>query len=173
MIAFHVPVDNSPAAVFGREHPFLGMLILLASAVGLLLAALAFLGIAIWFARWFLRWVFATVRWFFATSAEGDRLWKLREAEQKLRQEQEALAAWQDLVSRFGEENAARVMRRELWQGQTIDMLLETHGIPAHGEQTVKKSKVIYVAKYDQMAKDRYRLKVTLENGIVVGWESK
>ena len=88
----------------------------------------------------------------------------------RIQAEQARLAA---LTGKFGPENAARVMRGEIWQGQTAEMLVEALGKPADIDEKVLKTKTRHIYKYRPMGANRYRLRITLENGLVVGWEDK
>lgn len=82
-------------------------------------------------------------------------------------------ARWQRLATAFGEENASRVMRREIWKGETQEMLFESYGHPHAKEEIVKKTKTTHIFKYDELAKGRYRVRVTVEQNVIVGWETK
>jgi hypothetical protein len=77
------------------------------------------------------------------------------------------------LVQRFGADNAARIMRNEIWLGASADMIRESLGNPADKEQKVLKTKTKEVWKYYPTGTNRYKLRVTLENDIVSGWEDK
>ncbi|MBK9262397.1 MAG: hypothetical protein IPM54_21665 [Polyangiaceae bacterium] len=77
------------------------------------------------------------------------------------------------LIRRFGEKDAAKIIRGELWLGATAEAVLETLGVPADSDEKVLKTKKKETWKYHSTGKNRYRLRVMLENGIVVGWEDK
>jgi hypothetical protein len=64
-------------------------------------------------------------------------------------------------------------MAGRVWQGATEEMLVESLGRPVDVDERVMKSKTRHVFKYNQLGKNRYGLRVTLENGVVVGWEDK
>lgn len=66
-----------------------------------------------------------------------------------------------------------RLMNREIWQGQTEEQLLDSQGKPAKIDQAVLKTKTRETWKYEEIAKNRYALKVILENGDVIGWDKK
>jgi hypothetical protein len=85
----------------------------------------------------------------------------------------EQTAREEDLKSRFGTENAGRILRREIWQGATAEMVVESRGKPEDVDErlTAKKTRLVY--KYGQTGKNRYRLRITIENGVVTGWEEK
>lgn len=89
-------------------------------------------------------------------------------AEQRAKQEH-----WDSLCQRFGQADAARVLRREIWQGQTHQALVESRGPPADVDETVLKTKTKHVFKYEPTGRKQYALRVMLENGVVVGWDDK
>lgn len=77
------------------------------------------------------------------------------------------------LTARFGAEVAEMILKRRVWQGQTEEMLLEARGAPAHVEETVLKTKTKRVFKYEPAPGNRFKLRVMVEDGVVVGWEDK
>ncbi len=97
---------------------------------------------------------------------------------EKIRADEEAKQAAErqrrdSLIQRFGEQDAAKIIRGELWLGATAEMLIESLGNPADSEKKVLKTKTKEVWKYYPAGANRYKLRVTLENGVVVGWEDK
>ncbi len=77
------------------------------------------------------------------------------------------------LVTRFGFDDALRIVRGEVWQGQTEVMLIEALGTPADQDEIVMKTKTKRTYKYRALGGKRYGLRVMLEDGLVVGWEAK
>lgn len=78
------------------------------------------------------------------------------------------------LMKKYG--NAAlvdRIMNKMFWQGQSEDQLVESLGKPLDIDQRVLKTKTQEVWKYNKTGKGRYALRITLENGYVVGWDQK
>lgn len=71
------------------------------------------------------------------------------------------------------DELVESLMGESFWQGQTEDQLRDSLGEPLDIDQRVLKTKVKEVWKYEQTGKNRYSLKITLENGVVVGWDQK
>lgn len=65
------------------------------------------------------------------------------------------------------------LMDETFWQGQTADQLRDSLGEPLDIDQKVLKTKTKEIWKYQQTGKNRYALKITLENGVVVGWDQK
>lgn len=66
-----------------------------------------------------------------------------------------------------------RIMSKTMWQGQTEEQLADSLGGPVDIDQKVMKNKVRETWKYRQQGANRYGLRITLENGIVVGWDQK
>ncbi len=78
------------------------------------------------------------------------------------------------LIERYSDPGIAdRIMQAQLWRGQTAEQLREALGKPADVDQTVLKTKTKEVWKYQPTGKRRYAVKVTLDDGVVVGWEDK
>lgn len=77
------------------------------------------------------------------------------------------------LIDEYGENIADMIMDGEIWQGQTTVQLIDSWGEPADKDIKVLKTKSKEIWKYDEIGKNRYRKIVTLENGLVVGWEMK
>ena len=78
------------------------------------------------------------------------------------------------LTEKYGDpEIARRIMRRVLWPGETQEQLLESLGTPADTDQKILKTKSKEIWKYRPVGKNRFGLRVTLDDGIVVAWDSK
>ena len=78
------------------------------------------------------------------------------------------------LVEKYGDaEVADRIMKGMYWRDQTAEQLRESLGKPKDTDQTVLKTKVKEVWKYKPTGKNRYGLKITLDDGVVVGWEER
>ena len=78
------------------------------------------------------------------------------------------------LIEKYGDEKlVTAILTQTIWQGMTVEQLRDAWGEPAAIEQRVLKTKVKEVFKYKQTARNRFRDKVTLEDGIVVGWDQK
>ncbi|WP_437685776.1 hypothetical protein [Sorangium sp. So ce176] len=80
---------------------------------------------------------------------------------------------WNQLCGRFGPDLAARIYRGELWVGMTAEMLMHSKGPPEDIDEKVLKTKTKHVYKYFQTGTNRYALRVTLDDGIVTGWDDK
>ena len=78
------------------------------------------------------------------------------------------------LFEKYGDaEIADRIMKAMYWRDQTAEQLRESLGKPRDVDQTVLKTKVKEVWKYKPTGKNRYGLKITLDDGVVVGWEER
>ncbi len=66
-----------------------------------------------------------------------------------------------------------RIIKKQIWQGATGEQMVDSLGKPADIDETVMKTKIKTVWKYHKTGKNRYKLRVTLENDIVIGWEFK
>ncbi len=91
-----------------------------------------------------------------------------------------AVAVWgylqrcKQLTAKYGDpEVARRIMQRVVWQGETQEQLRESFGAPADIDQKVLKTKSKQVWKYRPTGKNRFGLKVTLEDGVVEAWDMK
>lgn len=78
-----------------------------------------------------------------------------------------------EITERFGAENAERILGNQVWVGATEEMLRESIGAPADVDEKVLKTKTRHVFKYCSTGKNRYALRVFLEDGVVTGWEGK
>jgi hypothetical protein len=59
------------------------------------------------------------------------------------------------------------------WQGQSKEQLLDSLGRPADIDQKVMKTKVKEIWKYNQMGVNRFGLRISIENNVVIGWDQK
>ncbi|WP_441252055.1 lysozyme inhibitor LprI family protein [Tardiphaga sp. 71_E8_N1_1] len=91
---------------------------------------------------------------------------------QRLIEENARLAAErQRLVAKYGEEIAERILGHLIWQGMTEDQLIESWGAPADRDHEVKHTKTKQTLKYGQTGRNRFKSRVFIENGHVIGWK--
>lgn len=84
------------------------------------------------------------------------------------------LARRMRLTMKYRDEQLVQnLLDERFWQGQTAEQLRDSLGEPLDIDQKVLKTKVKEVWKYEQTGKNRYGLKITLDNGIVVSWDQK
>lgn len=70
-------------------------------------------------------------------------------------------------------EVAQKILDKIIWQGETANQLLDSLGKPEACSEKVLKTKRKESWKYNHRHGRVYDLVVQLENGIVVGWDSK
>lgn len=106
-------------------------------------------------------------------AAEAHRIAIQQATQRRLAREAEEDAARErELVERYGDEIAARVLAGEYyWQGATMDQVEEGLGCAAHVRERVYKSKTKTTWCYHEIGRNRYAVKIHFEDGIVVGWD--
>ena len=76
------------------------------------------------------------------------------------------------LESKYGDhEIIKKILNKEIWRGQTKQQLIDSYGDPVSIDEKVEKDKIIEMYKYHQKSKERFGLKVKIEDNIVTGWE--
>jgi hypothetical protein len=107
----------------------------------------------------------------FTLATEGRRR-EAREAAMR-RKAAQGRARRNALLEKYDEATAERILRGEVWQGQTAEQLADSMGSPVDVDQKVLKTKTKEVWKYGHRGGNRYAVKIMLENGYVVGWDEK
>ncbi len=78
------------------------------------------------------------------------------------------------LLSNYGDaEFVDAIMDGQIMRGMSMEMVKEVWGEPADLDETALKTKTKQEMKYDQKGKNRFGTRVYLEDGVVVGWETK
>lgn len=78
------------------------------------------------------------------------------------------------LRGKYGDDKVVQlIFDGRIWQGQTAEQLQDSLGAPVDVDEKLLKTKSKYVFKYHHRGANRYGLRVTVENGIVVGWDQK
>ncbi|WP_216850154.1 hypothetical protein [Granulicella sp. L46] len=78
------------------------------------------------------------------------------------------------LLEKYGDENVVElIMKRSFWQGQTDQQLIDSIGRPVAIDDHLLKTKKRQTWKYNQTGVNRYKLRLTLENDVVIGWDKK
>ena len=78
------------------------------------------------------------------------------------------------LMAKYGDEKLVHALvTQTIWQGMTTEQLKDSWGEPMAVEQKVMKTKVREVYKYKPLGRNRFRDKVTLEDGLITGWDQK
>ncbi len=78
------------------------------------------------------------------------------------------------ICSKYGStEIAERIISRTVWVGETAEQLRDSFGPPLDIDEKVLKTKKKEIWKYVRKGANRYGLKFTVENDVVVGWDEK
>jgi hypothetical protein len=74
------------------------------------------------------------------------------------------------LRTKYGDETIVqRIIGKQCWQGQTAEQLLDSLGDAPSVDRDLLKTKKREVWKYGASGKGRYRLRITLDQDVVVG----
>ena len=65
-----------------------------------------------------------------------------------------------------------RLMRREIWEGQTESQLIDSRGLPVATDRKVLKTKTTETWKYKRIGRGQYAERIFVENGVVIGWKT-
>ena len=78
------------------------------------------------------------------------------------------------LFEKYGDRQLVeKIIKRMFWQGQTTEQLKDSLGSPVDIDTKILKNTKKEIWKYDQTGKSRFALRITIENGAVVGWDKK
>lgn len=77
------------------------------------------------------------------------------------------------LRGKYPEDIVQKILGGFFWQGQTEEQLEDALGRPAAVDHKLLKTIRREVWKYHQQGKNRYQLRITVENGHVSGWDQK
>ncbi len=76
----------------------------------------------------------------------------------------------QMVSEKYSGETASLIVQKMFWQGQTAEQLRDSLGPPEAVEVKLLKTKRREVWKYGGDGANRYRTRITLDNGIVSTW---
>jgi hypothetical protein len=71
------------------------------------------------------------------------------------------------------EELVQKIFNGYFWQGQTAEQLEDSLGRPVAVDDKRLKTKTKEIWKYQHQSANRYALRITVENGVVIGWDQK
>ncbi len=81
------------------------------------------------------------------------------------------------LIGKFGTEIAEKILSKSVWEGMTVEMLIESQGEWEEKSESFSKgvSKVKYFYDYSEnrLGNASYDYEVSTEDGIVVGWKDR
>jgi len=74
------------------------------------------------------------------------------------------------VFSKYTGETASLIAQKMFWRGQTAEQLKNSLGLPDAVDVKLLKTRRREVWKYGHYEANRYRTRVTLDNGIVTTW---
>lgn len=78
------------------------------------------------------------------------------------------------IYSRYGRSALAeQLIKKTIWVGETARQLGDSLGSPLDIDQKRLKTKKKEIWKYYRTGSNRYALKITLDDDVVVGWDQK
>ena len=77
------------------------------------------------------------------------------------------------LSGKYDEESALRIMQKTYWIGQTSEQLIDSLGEPDERDDRVSRTIRREIWKYRHKGANRYGLRITLDHGVVAGWDDK
>lgn len=78
------------------------------------------------------------------------------------------------LLRKYGDEEIVEnIMKHRFWVGQTAEQLVDSLGSPEDKSIKVMKTRYREIWKYNQTGKNRYGLRITLDDHVVQGWDKK
>ena len=78
------------------------------------------------------------------------------------------------LLKKYGDKKLVKkIINRTLWQGQTIEQVIDAIGEPKDIDEKVLKTKIKQTWKYFPSGRRRYGLRINFDDGLVVGWDNK
>ena len=75
--------------------------------------------------------------------------------------------------AKYSGETAAMISKKMFWQGQTADQLRDSLGPPHAVDVKLLKTRRREIWKYHNYEANRYRTRITLDDGIVTTWTTK
>ena len=78
------------------------------------------------------------------------------------------------LLQKYTDEKIVdAIMKKLIWQGMSEEQLLDAWGAPSAKDNKQYKTKISTTYKYNKTGKNRFRSRVIVENGTVVGWSQR
>ncbi|MFQ6346047.1 DNA translocase FtsK [Pseudomonas sp. R11F] len=93
---------------------------------------------------------------------------------ERQRKEEELALRTAYLSEKYADQRIVQaILDQKIWEGMTAAHLFDSAGEPEAIDQKYMKAKSREIWKYHHEGGNRFLLRVTLENGIVVGWDAK
>lgn len=78
------------------------------------------------------------------------------------------------LMRKYGDAGIVNdILAGTIRQGMTVEQVIDSWGQPAAIDERVFKTKTSRTFKYGQTGRNQFRERVTIENGVVVGWKQR
>jgi len=78
------------------------------------------------------------------------------------------------LMDKYQDDSlVSKLMKRDIWVGQTSEQLLDSLGKPQDIDEKFLMTKKKEIWKYNHKSGNRFGLRITLDNDVVVGWDHK
>ena len=81
------------------------------------------------------------------------------------------------LIEKYGEANALKIIKKELWVGMGINHVYEVkgkHDLKVDNVVNKVEQTILYYEKHkNRLGNDAYDFEITLESGKVVGWKNR
>lgn len=111
---------------------------------------------------------------FAVSNAQAKKRVAKQELEKIVSQMKEREDARHSLITqRYDPETAQRIFSHQIWQGMTAEQLMDSADMAEAIDTTVTKRGRKEVWKYGQETATRFDTRITLEDGVVVGWQKK
>lgn len=79
-----------------------------------------------------------------------------------------------NLMNKYGDtEVVEKIIKKVIWQGMTVDQVIDALGMPENKSETVTNTKKTHVLMYGKTGKNRYLTRITVTNGVVTAWNKK
>jgi hypothetical protein len=99
-------------------------------------------------------------------------LWVAAIVLKRRREKRQLLARYSELMSKYNDQQiVAAIMECKIWQGMSEEQLVDSRGLPDDRDQAVYKTKTKQTWKYGRTGKNRFRERIYIENGTIVGWK--
>lgn len=99
-------------------------------------------------------------------------LWVAAVVFKRRREKRQLLARCSELMSKYNDQQiVAAIVEGKIWQGMSEEQLVDSRGLPDDRDQAVYKTKIKQTWKYGRTGRNRFRERIYIENGTIVGWK--
>lgn len=123
---------------------------------------------------WFFIILILVIAAFIFLYIQFDKAKKKRIAKENKQLAEMIAARRASLFEKYHDEGIVdRIMDQSYWQSQTAEMLTDSLGEPVSKEESIMKTKRKEIWKYFPDGTNRFKLRITLEDDIVIGWDKR